>query len=226
MITCGLCLETMDETKLQKFESNCIFRRYKNINQHLIRYQCLNCDVIFGPQDMLNLPSEKLTEYYQLVYGSGYKEADSSDLEMLLLQYLNPIKNGIYLNFGSGTNPTSEKAKKENIILLNYDPGFPKTGITLDQMKSIKFDGIISNNVLDHMQDPIEILKLMKSLLKSNASMIHASDGFDYNIPYTKAHLYFFVGKSVEYITKNIGMAYEEIPYDINPEIKIVKWTN
>jgi 2-polyprenyl-3-methyl-5-hydroxy-6-metoxy-1,4-benzoquinol methylase len=90
----------------------------------------------------------------------------------------------------------------------------------------MKFDGIISNNVLDHMQDPIGTLKLMKSLLKSNASMIHASDGFDYNIPYTKAHLYFFVGKSVDYITKNIGMSYEQIPYNLNTEIKIVKWKN
>jgi hypothetical protein len=113
MITCGLCHEMLDETKLKKFESNCIFRQYKNINQHLIRYQCSNCDVIFGPQDMLDLPPEELTEYYQLVYGGGYKEADSSNLEMLLLQYLNPTKHGIYLNFGAGTNPTSQKANKK-----------------------------------------------------------------------------------------------------------------
>lgn len=223
MITCPICKTEHVKSNLKKFESDCHFMEIENINQHLIRYQCNVCDVIFGPEDMLKLESEKLLKYYQDMYNLGRREMDDSALEFTLFKMLNPNKDGVYINWGAGTSNSSKMASDEGYTLLNYDPGMPDSLEYLSKNNLPKVDGIISNNVLDHLQDPISDMLLMKSLLNDGASMIHASDGFDYSIHYTKVHLFFFVGKSVEFISKEIGMAHTPIT---SPRggVKIYQW--
>ena len=97
--------------------------------------------------------------------------------------------------------------------------------VTLDFLQGIKVDGIISNNVLDHLQDPVKDLLLMRSLLKPGASMIHGSDGFRYQVPFTKWHLYFFQGKSVEFLANSIGMKFEWIKSN-NPGLDVIRFFN
>jgi Methyltransferase domain len=215
MLTCPICKTKYDRVDLKKFESDCIFSPIEGINQHLIRYQCLNCDVIFGPEDMLNLSASQLGKAYQDLYKSGNREGDSTHVEVSLFNRLNPTSNGTYVNWGAGTNHTSIEIAKQGYKLLNYDPGIPNnvTGyITINEIKQSKFDGIFSNNVLDHLQDPVSDLMLMKSLLKPGAKMIHASDGFKYKIDFTKFHLYFFIGRSVQYLSQIIEMKMTFIP--------------
>lgn len=91
----------------------------------------------------------------------------------------------------------------------------------------MRVDGIISHNVLDHLRNPVRDLLLMKSLLKPGGKMIHASDGFAYELHYTKFHLFFFVGKSMEYLTKAIDMEYERIVSRIKwaGHLGIARWT-
>jgi hypothetical protein len=181
------------------------------------------CDVIFGSQEMLDLSSDRLSKFYQDIYNSGLREMDSSNLELSLLHFLNPIRSGTYINWGAGTSKTSILAKQQGYNLINYDPGIPDSSGYLSKGQLPKVDGIISNNVLDHLQNPIGDMLFMKSLLKENGSMIHASDGFEYNIHYTKGHLFFFVGKSVDFISKAIEMKYTFVPFH-SPGTKITKW--
>jgi 2-polyprenyl-3-methyl-5-hydroxy-6-metoxy-1,4-benzoquinol methylase len=136
----------------------------------------------------------------------------------------------VYINWGAGTTSTSVKVKERGFTLLNYDPGIPEgtqNYITKSQLIDMKVDGIISHNVLDHLQNPVRDLLLMKSLLKPGGRMIHASDGFAYELHYTKFHLFFFVGKSMEYLTKAIDMECKHIPDKIKwaGRIDIVQWT-
>ena len=158
--------------------------------------------------DMLNLDPKKLSQAYLDIYNSGYHEANSTELEFYLLTTLNPIPGQTFINYGGGgINTTSQRAKNElGVTLINYDPSF-----SLNSLPS-SVDGIISNNVLDHLQDPIKELLFMKSLLKENACMTHASDGFYYTVPFTKFHLYFFTGGSFDYVVKAINMFQELIP--------------
>jgi hypothetical protein len=162
---------------------------------------------------MLELPEEKIKQIYLDIFAEGRREIDSTNLEYELFTMLNPNPNGVYINWGAGLSKTSEVAKKMGFNLLNYDPGIPSeyNYEDIDKLSINKVDGIISNNVLDHLQNPIESLLHMKSLLKSGCSMIHASDGFKYVIHYTKFHLFFFVGKSVKYISNSIKMPYSTI---------------
>lgn len=223
MITCPICKTKYHKHDLKLLESDCHFLEIEGVNQHLIRYQCNVCDVIFGPEDMLNLKPEKLSKFYQDVYATNYREMDSSDFELSLLYMLHPDSSKTYINWGAGTSNTSEKAKAKGFSLLNYDPGMPDTLNYLSKETLPKADGIISNNVLDHLQDPIADLLFMKSLLNPGGSMIHASDGFRYALHFTKAHLFFFVGKSVDFISKAIGMSYTTIPAE-KEGTDIVEW--
>jgi len=228
MIICPICKSEHDEIKLKKLESDdCIFPPIENISQHIIRYQCSVCDVIFGSEEMLSLDKNKLIKAYQDIYASGYRENDATDFELSLLHLLQPNKSGIYINWGAGTSRTSIKAKDEGYSLLSYDPGMPDTFgyVTREQLTNVMVDGIISNNVLDHLQDPINELLFMKSLLKPACSMIHASDGFQYAVHYIKNHLFFFIGKSVQFISDAIGMEYSLTPsHGPLSGVDIVRW--
>ena len=226
MIICPICKSQSDEYHLKKLEDNCRFFPIAEVNQHLIRYQCNICDVIFGSKEMLNLSNEKLSKAYRDVYASGYRENDATSYEESLFYMLNPEKSGTYINWGAGTSSTSERVRQAGFNLLNYDPGIPNTTyLNKEDIKNIRVDGIISNNVLDHLQDPISDLLLMKSILKSNGTMIHASDGFEYIISYTKFHLFFFVGKSVDFISKSINMDHTFLPSSVEGSL-ILKLSN
>ena len=231
MITCPICKTTHNKSDLRRLDSNCLFLKLEGVNQHLIRYQCKKCGVIFGSEEMLNLEPSKLSKYYQDIYNSGYREDDWSDFELYVFLKSNPNKDGVYVNWGAGTSSTSEKAKDLGYTLYNYDPGLPSSSFAsyltreyMTQNMRGKIDVIMSNNVLDHLQDPISDLLFMKSLLKDGGKMLHASDGFAYEMCHTKAHLFFFVGKSVDFISDAIGMKHRFI--DANRSgMKIVEWT-
>lgn len=207
MIKCPICKNENDESTIKKLESNCLFLSIEGIDQHIIRYQCNTCNVIFGPNEMINLESSKLIKAYQDVYASGHREGDATKFEFDLFKMLNPDKSGVYINWGSGTSRTSDSAFQDGYTLLNYDPGLPSMSgyLTQEELEhlTMKVDGIISNNVLDHLQNPIIDLFFMKSLLKSGGCMIHASDGFQYKIDYTKFHLFFSLeNQSILLVTK------------------------
>ena len=58
-------------------------------------------------------------------------------------------------------------------------------------------------------QDPVKDLAYMKSLLKENAQIIHSTDCYKYCYAYTKYHLFFFEGKSLDVICDKVGLIYE-----------------
>lgn len=215
----------MLQDQIKILESDCRFLQISEVSQHLIRYQCNVCDVIFGPEEMLNLSSDKLFQACQDIYNSGHRDGDYDKSEYKIFHMLKPKKDGIYINWGAGSNDTASVVKQEGYTLINYDPGIPDSlgYISRDSLQLLKVDGIISNNLLDHLQNPIEELLFMKSILNKEASMIHASDGFKYDIPFTKFHLFFFVGKSVEYVSRAIKMNYKWIPSN-HPNYEIVRF--
>jgi SAM-dependent methyltransferase len=208
-LQCKICDLNAPTEQFKTYESDCLFVQVSGINQHLVRHECPNCGVIFGPQDMLNLTKQQLIEAYHAVYNTGYRDCDSSEVELKALMTLNPKTDGVYLNWGAGTSTASDKAKLRGYTLINYDPFTPDItpNVKLD-ISTNKYDGIISNNLLEHLQDPVSEMKLMKSLLKPGGEMVHITDCFMYCIEYTKYHLFFFQGKSLQTICDKIGMNY------------------
>ena len=73
----------------------------------------------------------------------------------------------------------------------------------------MSFDGIFSNNVLEHLANPIEEIKLMRKLLKPEGILLHATPCFEYLYEFTRFHLFFFLGRSREVLAEKTGMKLE-----------------
>jgi SAM-dependent methyltransferase len=179
----------------------------------LLRHQCPNCDVIFGPEEILNESKELLKKRYQILYNSGWKETDSTESELDIIKKLN-LKNGQRcLNWGGGSvTNTVYKAKELGIILDCYEPFDPyaKNAITnLDGTE--RYDAIISNNLMEHLQDPVSELILMSKHLQDDGVMIHKTPCWEYVYEWTEYHLFFFLGKSPEIMAQQAGLMAERL---------------
>lgn len=64
----------------------------------------------------------------------------------------------------------------------------------------------MSCNLLEHLQDPVEELKLMSGYLKDGGIMVHGTPCYQYKYANTRFHLYFFLGKSVEIMSERAGL--------------------
>lgn len=205
-LKCPICFT---EGNFRSVETDCHFISIEGIDQHLVRYKCSSCDLVFGPLQMINLSKNDLKAAYEKMWQEGYREADSSDCEIRALKLLNPSPSGMYLNWGAGESTAAAKAKEIGFNLINYDP-FINVSLSLDKV-DVKYDGIISNNVIEHLQDPIDEFLKMKSLLKPGAKMIHMTDCYLYRVEYTKFHLFFFVGRSLKALCNRTGLQYRPI---------------
>ncbi|MEA5462706.1 class I SAM-dependent methyltransferase [Leptothoe sp. PORK10 BA2] len=208
---CPLCNQNLKGTSLQVFESHCIFG-----GGDLLRYQCPHCDVIFGPTKILHLSPKALSREYFWHY-QAYSEGDSTQLELRAFYAMKPKRNGLYLNWGAGRwSNTLQILRAEGWNVLGYDPFSPPSTDTdlyiqdENQLSNHNFDGIFSNNVLEHLQDPIADILKMKAILKDEGSMVHATPCFEYMYEYTRFHVFFFLGRSRQLLAEQAAMELKE----------------
>ena len=72
----------------------------------------------------------------------------------------------------------------------------------------MRFDGIFSNDLLEHLSDPIHELQFMKLLLKSRESkMAHCTGCYNYKYEYTRFHMFFYTGKSLDVLAERAGLS-------------------
>lgn len=81
-------------------------------------------------------------------------------------------------------------------------------------MHGRQFDGIFSNNVLEHLSQPADDLRRMKGWLKPGATMAHATPCFEYLYEYTRFHLFFFPGRSRELLADQAGLRIDNFEVD------------
>jgi hypothetical protein len=211
--TCKICNTELDLDKCQVFMATCFLTKVP-----LKRFKCTVCGVIFGTLDMLACTPEQMKKDY-IFCDTVFKDTNSVYYETQTFMSLKPNKNGLYLNFGCGYNcttiPTLRGLGWEILGYEPYVPG-PNPGSYILQNRQdllkCKFDGIISNNLLEHLQDPVQDLLFMKSLLKDKTSlMAHSTANYKYLYEYSKYHLYFFVDKSVDYMCQGAGLTIKEM---------------
>lgn len=207
-IKCNICGHEDITNNFKKIFANCIFG-----GGILERYVCPICDVIFGPIKMYDLTDEQFNKEYEEIY-SIYEEGDTSNFEISAFMSMNPQKNKTYLDFGCGSSPRALLKLRQmgwNNVFgyepycdLNYD-FIIKDKVKLQQTK---FDGIFSNNVIEHFRYPIEDLKFMNSILNTNGIHSHATTNDTYAYEYSRFHLFFFLGKSMSILSKNSDLNY------------------
>lgn len=204
-IECPLCNYKDKKEVFKKLKSYCIFG-----GGVLNRHQCPNCELIFGAEKVLNLSDKELTKDYEWHY-KVYAEGDSTPQEIRAFHSLNPSKEGLYLNYGAGAwSKSIQILREEGWNVYGFEPYSSDNSefIVTDykQLQTMKFDGIFSNNVLEHFNKPAKELKDIGKLLKDGALMSHATPCFEYLYEYTRFHLFFFLGKSREILAQKADL--------------------
>jgi ribosomal protein S27AE len=200
---CTVCGFKSEKAVFKEITSRCIF-----VNEHLIRYTCPQCGVIFGPVKFLLLPRFVVAREYANLY-SKYSEGDTTEYEMKTFEHLRPTKEGVYLNFGSGLwSKSIEKLRDAGWNVYGFEPYAKSTNTSkshiltsLTQVRRMKFDGVFSHNLIEHLFNPISDFILMKSLLKDSRSLLaHSTACYDYIYDFSIFHVHFYTGKSVQYL--------------------------
>ena len=205
-IQCELCGHAAPAAAFKMLETQCRFG-----GGRLLRHQCPHCDVIFGPAKMLRLNVEELDQEYHWHYRL-FSEGDSTEQEIRAFEALTPRPGGVYLNYGAGAWSSSVqqlRAKGWNIV------AFEPTGSAQmqagavtrrEELAGMRFDGIFSNNVLEHLRHPVQDLRFLTRLLQPGARMSHATPCYEYLYEYTRFHLFFYIGRSRQFLAEQAGL--------------------
>ncbi len=208
ILECLICGNRKKRKKLQIMTAECIFNGGK-----LERYVCDCCGAIFGPTKFSDLSQTEKDEDYYIHY-LGFSEGDSTEKELRAFHMLQPKKNGIYLNYGCGNwSKSLQILREEGYNVYGFEP-YADTGGEVPYMISdrsvlnrMRFDGIYSNDVIEHFVNPVEEFKYMKTLLRdSESKMSHSTACYIYKHEITRFHTYFFTGEALKYLCERTGL--------------------
>lgn len=206
-IECIICGHKDEKKGFQEVITNCIFA-----GGRLVRYRCPQCGGVFGPFKFREQNKSELDDDY-VVHYLGFNENDSTDGEIDTFYLLNPVKEGRYLNYGCGKwAKTIENLRAAGYDVYGYDAyaaDVEDKFIITDRevLKKMRFDGIFSHDLLEHLVNPVDELLFMKSLLRSPAcKMAHSTACYEYKFEYTRFHTCFYTGNAVEALCKRTNM--------------------
>lgn len=213
LIRCPLCQKEAEKASFKTEISYCRFG-----GGRLERFHCSNCGAIFGPLKMLSMTQQELAAEYTRHYAL-FSEGDSSFFEHAAFHQIDRGKDKIYLNWGGGCwSPTLNQLRAEGYTVYNYEPFscHNKDSFLIsdpEHLKTMRFDGIFSNNLLEHLPDPVGEILFMKTLLKNRDSlMLHSTPCFEYAYEYTRFHLIFFTGRALEYLANKTNFSVRKFP--------------
>jgi SAM-dependent methyltransferase len=174
----------------------------------LERYQCPACDAVFGPQKYLDLSEEFVSRDYALLY-TRYNETNSLVSEIRTFRSLDLKPGGLYLNWGCGAwSETIRRLRAEGFEVWGFEPSAPAAGphivASRDQI-SARFDGIFSNNVIEHFRDPVRQFAEFHHFLKPGGMMAHSSPCYEYAYTVTRFHTLFLIGRSADVLAERTG---------------------
>ena len=175
----------------------------------LIRYRCPGCGAIIGPNKMWELSEDELSEEYKYHYRVN-DEGQTTDAEIEVFMSLKPEKGKKYLNYGCGSwASTIEELRNQGYDVYGFDPYAPcdnKHIITdFSRLKEMKFDGIFSHDLLEHLRYPLDTFRLLNDILVTDGVMAHSTACYKYVYEYDRFHLVFYTGNSIDYLCKKTG---------------------
>lgn len=221
-MSCYVCDFNIHIQSCKVYKDNDIFEAGE-----LIRYQCPNCDVIFGDLRFLTMPIDEISKDYEDLY-SYYKEGDTSKYILDVLNTINLGKQKTYLDYACG--------KTYNTLNLLNSNGYNTYGfdryVEMDHPKFIstinnnmKYDVVYSSNFIEHVINPVDDLNKLINLLDTNGKLVMISPCWEYCYSLTHYHTFFFIGKSVKYLCDKLKIIeiYSKKIYFDNNEFTTVK---
>lgn len=214
-MTCPLCDYRGESAKFSTFVTSCIFG-----GGELLRHQCPECDLVFGAEKMFALSEAELSRDYEWHY-KVFSEGDSTAQELRAFHALNPTKEGVYLNWGAGAwSKSIDELRLDGWNVYGYEPhGSASSGglyiiSSQAELLDMHFDGIFSNNVLEHLRYPVRELSSLSERLKPGGKMSHATPCFEYLYEFTRFHLFFFLGRSRSVLARKAKLHIEDFVVD------------
>ncbi|WP_274629237.1 class I SAM-dependent methyltransferase [Arvimicrobium flavum] len=205
-LTCIVCGHTDRRSGYGLHHDNCVFG-----GGALERYECPACGCIFGTKKYLDLSDAAVDADYRFLY-SYYSESDSTPNEIRTFNSLTPRQDGLYLDWGCGGiwSKTVSTLRERGFDVWGYEPSAPTSGNHVVRSRaeiSGRFDGIFSNNVIEHFRDPVAVFRDFHGLLKAGGVMAHSSPCYDKNYTFTRFHTLFLTGRSADVLAKRTGFA-------------------
>jgi len=161
---------------------------------------------------MLRMSAKDLGREYRELYAT-YEEGDSTDSEISSFRLMQLRPGGRYLNYGCGRWSRSiPRLRAEGYDVIGYEP-FSHEGslpeyvkTSEEELSSLSFDGILTHNILEHVQDPVAFNRLLGSWLKPDGRLVHATACYEYAYEFSRFHTLFFPGRSAEVLASRSGM--------------------
>jgi SAM-dependent methyltransferase len=193
-LTCIVCGEVGSRSDFSILADRCMFG-----GGMLERYKCPSCDAVFGPQKYLDLSEDFVNLDYALLY-SRYKEVNSTENEVRTFRSLDPTPGKLYLNWGCGIwSETITRLRDEGFDVWGFEPNAASSDsyiVSRREHISARFDGIFSNNVIEHFRNPVAQFKEFNRILKPGGVMAHSSPCYEYAYAITRFHTLFLMGRS------------------------------
>jgi SAM-dependent methyltransferase len=202
-LVCIVCGRTGPRSDFLVLTERCIFG-----GGSLERYQCQICEAVFGPQKYLDLSEEFVNRDYAILY-TRYNEVDSTEHEIRTFRSLDPKPGGVYLDWGCGVwSKTIPQLRSEGFDVWGFEPSGRASNqyvVARRDEISARFDGIFSNNVIEHLRDPRRQFEEFRNILKPHSVMAHSSPCYEYAYAVTRFHTLFLIGRSADVLAERTG---------------------
>ncbi len=174
-------------------------------------YHCKECEFIFkDPQAFVSVERERkqYDQHNNSFESPGYVKMFRDFIELCVTPYKNNIES--VLEFGSGPGPVlAQLLKEEGFDVDIYDKFFSPEPL----YEGKRYDLITSTEVIEHIADPMEVMKFFHAHLNSGGYLALMTQSHEnttesflkwwYRIDPT--HISFFRPKSFEVIAEKIG---------------------
>ena len=178
----------------------------------MLFHECSICEVIYKDESLrISLMDEKevYEQHENSIENEGYVNFLTNFLDSALIPHLN---SGKLLDFGSGPEPVLKQILKDkyHFDVEIYDYFYAKN----ENVFNVKYDGITSSEVFEHLWNPTKILEKLKSALKKDGilaimTLFHPKNREAlYNWFYIRdpSHVTFYTPKTFEFLAKKVGM--------------------
>jgi len=203
VLQCPVCSARAPYAALKRNESLCRFN-----GGRLERHYCLVCNALFGPAKMLDMTPGELSTEYAILY-SSYQEGDTGVDTIRTFRSMEPERGPVYLDWGSGWwSDAVRNLRLEGWNVWGFEPtpGGPKDHIVTDYGHIAPgLAGIYSNNVIEHLQDPVSEFLRMRALLGEGGKMAHSSPCYEERYLDTRFHTVFFLDDSIKVLAERTG---------------------
>lgn len=202
-LSCVVCGHEEPHARLKTDQSVCRFN-----GGRLERYHCPVCAALFGPMKMLDMTPGELASEYAILYAS-YSEGDTGADTIRSFLSMEPESGPVYLDWGCGWwSDAVRDLRGQGWNVWGYEPtpGGPKPHVVTDFGHIAPgVAGIFSNNVIEHLQDPVAEFLRMRSLMHDGGKMAHSSPCYEALYRDTRFHTVFFLEDSISILAERTG---------------------